>query len=165
LLSFARQKELERRRVNINDIIRSVFLLCRHRMELQNIAFHEKLDPDLPQITGDYNQIQQCIMNVIFNAIEAMPAGGKLTIRTSLEKKKRMAQIKIIDTGCGIPEENLSIIFEPFFSTKEEGKGVGLGLSVVYGIIREHQGTIFVNSEVGAGSTFTIRFPTANKGS
>ena len=165
LLSFSRQKELERRRVDINDIIRSVILLCRHRMELQNIAIDKKLDPQLPEITGDYNQIQQCIMNVIFNAMEAMPDGGKLTLRTSLEKKRRMAQIKIVDTGCGIPEENLSIIFEPFFSTKEEGKGVGLGLSVVYGIIREHQGTIFVESEVGSGSTFIIRFPTANKNS
>jgi signal transduction histidine kinase len=134
-------------------------------MELQNIAIDKKLDPQLPEITGDYNQIQQCIMNVIFNAMEAMPDGGKLTLRTSLEKKRRMAQIKIVDTGCGIPEENLSIIFEPFFSTKEEGKGVGLGLSVVYGIIREHQGTIFVESEVGSGSTFIIRFPTVNKNS
>jgi signal transduction histidine kinase len=163
LLSFSRQKELERRRVNINDIIRSVILLCRHRMELQNIACDEKLHPQLPEVTGDYNQIQQCIMNVIFNAMEAMPDGGKLTLRTSFERKKRMAQIKISDTGCGIPEENLSIIFEPFFSTKEESQGVGLGLSVVYGIIREHQGTIYVQSELGKGSTFTIRFPEGRK--
>ena len=164
LLSFSRQKELERRLVDINDIIRSVILLCRHRMELQNIALDENLDPELPKITGDYNQIQQCIMNVIFNAMEAMSDGGKLTIRTLLASKKRMVHIVITDTGCGIPQENLSIIFEPFFSTKEEGKGVGLGLSVVYGIIREHKGTIFVDSKVGSGSTFIIRFPTVNKG-
>jgi two-component system NtrC family sensor kinase len=165
LLSFSRQKELERRRVDINDIICSVILLCQHRMELQNIALDNKLDPHLPEITGDYNQIQQCIMNVIFNAMEAMADGGKLTIRTSPERKKRMVHIEVSDTGCGIPEENLSIIFEPFFSTKEEGKGVGLGLSVVYGIIREHHGTIFVDSKVGSGSTFHIRFPIVNKGS
>ena len=164
LLSFSRQKELERRRVAINDIIRSVILLCRHRMQLQNIAIHEKLDPDLPEITGDYNQIQQCILNVIFNAMEAMPDGGKLTLSTSFERKKRTVHIKISDTGCGIPEENLSIIFEPFFSTKEEGQGVGLGLSVVYGIIREHRGSIFVDSKVGSGSTFSIRFPAGKKG-
>jgi two-component system NtrC family sensor kinase len=164
LLSFSRQKELEHSRIDINHIIRSVTLLCRHRMELQNIAIIEKLDSDLPEITGDYNQIQQCIMNVIFNAMEVMPDGGKLTLSTSFERKKRMVHIKITDTGCGIPDENLSIIFEPFFSTKEEGKGVGLGLSVVYGIIREHQGSIFVDSKVGSGSTFTIRFPIANKG-
>jgi PAS domain S-box-containing protein len=163
LLSFSRQKELERRRVDINDIIRSVILLCRHRMQLQNIACDEKLDPHLPEVTGDYNQIQQCIMNVIFNAMEAMPDGGKLTLKTSFEKKKRIIQIKISDTGCGIPEENLSIIFEPFFSTKDESQGVGLGLSVVYGIIREHKGTIYVQSELGTGSTFTIRFPEGQK--
>jgi two-component system NtrC family sensor kinase len=165
LLSFSRQKELERRRVDINDVIRSVILLCQHRMQLQNIALEEKLNPHLPEITGDYNQIQQCIMNVIFNAMEAMPDGGKLTLRTSPDRKKRMVHIEISDTGCGIPEENLSIIFEPFFSTKEEGKGVGLGLSVVYGIIREHQGTIFVDSQLGSGSTFHIRFPIVNKDS
>ena len=165
LLSFSRQKELERRRVDINDVIRSVILLCQHRMDLQNIALDQQLDSHLPEITGDYNQIQQCIMNVIFNAMEAMPDGGKLTLRTSPDRKKRMVHIEISDTGCGIPEENLSIIFEPFFSTKEEGKGVGLGLSVVYGIIREHQGTIFVDSQVGSGSTFHIRFPIVNKGS
>jgi PAS domain S-box-containing protein len=163
LLSFSRQKELERRRVGINDILRSVILLCRHRMQLQNIAIDEKLDPDLPEITGDYNQIQQCIMNVIFNAMEAMPDGGKLTLSTSFKRKNRMLHISISDTGCGIPEENLSVIFEPFFSTKEESQGVGLGLSVVYGIIREHQGSIYVESEVGTGSTFTIRFPEGQK--
>jgi two-component system NtrC family sensor kinase len=164
LLSFSRQKELERRRVDTNHIIRSVILLCGHRMQLQNIAIIEKLDSDLPEITGDYNQIQQCIMNLIFNAMEAMPDGGKLTLSTSFERKKRMVLIKISDTGCGIADQNLSMIFEPFFSTKEEGKGVGLGLSVVYGIIREHQGSIFVDSKVGSGSTFNIRFPIVNKG-
>lgn len=164
LLSFSRQKELERRPVGINDIIRSIVLLCQHRMELQNIAIHEELDPDLPEITGDYNQIQQCIMNLVFNAIEAMPDGGTFTITTSFEKKRGMVRATVSDTGCGIPEENVSTIFEPFFSTKEESKGVGLGLSVVYGIIRQHQGSIYVDSKVGAGSTFTIRFPVGKKG-
>jgi two-component system NtrC family sensor kinase len=163
LLSFSRQKDMVRRPVEINDIIRSVKLLCQHRMQLQNIDIQEELDPDLPEITGDYNQIQQCIMNVIFNAMEAMPDGGKLTLGTSFQRKNRMVHINISDTGCGIPEENLSMIFEPFFSTKEASQGVGLGLSVVYGIIREHHGTIYVKSEVGTGSTFTIRFPEGQK--
>jgi PAS domain S-box-containing protein len=163
LLSFSRQKEMERRPVEINEIIRSVILLCQHRMQLQNIVIHEELDPKLPEIYGDYNQIQQCIMNVIFNAMEAMPDGGKLTVSTSHKRKNRMIHIEISDTGCGIPDENLSIIFEPFFSTKEESQGVGLGLSVVYGIIREHHGNIYVKSELGKGSTFTIRFPESQK--
>jgi len=163
LLSFSRQQEMERRPVDINDIIRSIILLCQHRMQLQNIAIHEELDPDLPELTGDYNHIQQCIMNVIFNAMEAMPDGGKLTLRTSFQRKNRMIHISITDTGCGIPKENVSVIFEPFFSTKDESQGVGLGLSVVYGIVREHRGTIYVDSEVGTGSTFTIRFPQGQK--
>jgi signal transduction histidine kinase len=163
LLSFARQKEMERRPVDINAIIRSVILLCQHRLQLQNIVIYEELDPKLPEITGDYNQIQQCIMNLIFNAMEAMPDGGRLSLSSSLNSKNRMIHIDISDTGCGIPEENLSVIFEPFFSTKEESQGVGLGLSVVYGIIREHQGNIYVRSEPGKGSTFTIRFPQGQK--
>jgi PAS domain S-box-containing protein len=164
LLSFARQKEIERRPCNINDVIISVVVLLRHRLQLQNIIIRTLLDPSLPEIVGDNNQIQQCIMNLVFNAMEAMPDGGKLTLSTSFKPKNRVVQLDISDTGCGIPEENLSIIFEPFFSTKQESKGVGLGLSVVYGIIREHKGTIFVDSKVGSGSTFTIRFPSANKG-
>jgi PAS domain S-box-containing protein len=163
LLSFSRQQEMERRPLDINDVIRSVILLCKHRMQLQNIAIQEKFDPDLPEITGDYNQIQQCIMNLIFNAMEAMPDGGTLTLSTSFKRKNRMIHIEISDTGCGIPQENLSIIFEPFFSTKEESQGVGLGLSVVYGIIREHHGSIYVQSELGKGSTFTIKFPESQK--
>jgi two-component system NtrC family sensor kinase len=164
LLSFARQKEIERRPCNINDVIISVVVLLRHRLQLQNISIRTLLDPSLPEIIGDHNQIQQCIMNLVFNAMEAMPDGGKLTISTFFKPKSRMVHLNISDTGCGIPEENLSIIFEPFFSTKQESKGVGLGLSVVYGIIREHQGTIFVDSKVGSGSTFSIRFPSTNKG-
>ena len=163
LLSFSRQQEMERRPVDLNAIIRSVILLCQHRMQLQNIVIKEELDSDLPEITGDYNQIQQCVMNVIFNAMEAMPDGGKLTLSTLFKRKSRTVHIDITDTGCGIPEENLSIIFEPFFSTKEESQGVGLGLSVVYGIIREHHGSIYVESELGTGSTFTIRFPEGQK--
>ena len=163
LLSFARQKEVKLRACNINDIIISVVVLVRHRLQLQNIMIRTLLDPSLPEIIGDNNQIQQCLMNLVFNAMEAMPDGGTLTLATHFNRKNHMVHVKVSDTGCGIPEENLSIIFEPFFSTKEEGKGVGLGLSVVYGIIREHQGTIFVDSKVGSGSTFTIRFPKVSK--
>ena len=164
LLSFARQKEVKLRACNINDIIISVVVLVRHRLQLQNIIIRTLLDPRLPEIIGDNNQIQQCLMNLVFNAMEAMPDGGTLTLTTHFNQKNRMVHVKVSDTGCGIPEENLSIIFEPFFSTKEEGKGVGLGLSVVYGIIREHQGNIFVDSKVGSGSTFSVRFPVVNKG-
>ncbi|RLA96795.1 MAG: hypothetical protein DRG83_16970 [Deltaproteobacteria bacterium] len=161
LLSFSRQQKMEARKVNINEILQTVLTLCRHRMSLQKIELEEELADDLPEVIGDYNHIQQCFINVVFNAIEAMPEGGKLTVRTRYEKEKKKIRIDICDTGCGIPEENISRIFEPFFSTKTDDKGVGLGLSVVYGIIREHRGSIFVDSKVGKGTCFIIRFPEA----
>ncbi|MBW1979681.1 MAG: PAS domain-containing protein [Deltaproteobacteria bacterium] len=164
LLSFSRLKKMERCRVNINEIIRSVILLSRHRMELQNIVIEEKLADGLPDILGDQNQIQQCLMNLVFNGMEAMPEGGKLTITTSYDKKTGRVRIAVSDTGCGIPQENISAIFEPFYSTKSEDKGVGLGLSVVYGIVREHKGSVYVDSTVGKGSTFILRFPAAAAG-
>ncbi len=161
LLSFSRQKKMEARRVNINEILCTVLTLCRHRMSLQKIELDEHLSEDIPEVIGDYNHIQQCFINVIFNAIEAMPEGGRLTVVTRYEKEKKKVRIDICDTGPGIPEENISRIFEPFFSTKTDDKGVGLGLSVVYGIIREHRGSIFVDSKVGEGTCFIIRFPEA----
>jgi len=159
LLSFSRQTKVERRLFNINDIIRSVVLLVRHKMQLQKITSEENLAEDLPEIEGDENQVQQCLMNLVFNALEAMPGGGKLTLTTSVDKRASRVRVAVADTGCGIPPENLSAIFEPFFSTKSKDKGVGLGLSVVYGIIREHRGTIYVDSTVGKGSTFFLTFP------
>jgi signal transduction histidine kinase len=159
LLSFSRQNKLETRLFNLNDIVRSVFLLVKHKMELQKVTVEEKLAEGLPEIEGDQNQIQQCLMNLIFNAIESMPGGGKLAVTTSVDKRASRVRVAVTDTGCGIPPENISAIFEPFFSTKSPDKGVGLGLSVVYGIIREHRGTIYVDSTVGKGSTFTLILP------
>jgi two-component system NtrC family sensor kinase len=163
LLSFSRQTKIAHRLFNVNVIMRSVVLLVQHKMRLQKITVEENLAEDLPEIEGDQNQIQQCLMNIVFNAIEAMPEGGKLTLTTSFQRKGRKVQVAVSDTGCGIPPENISSIFEPFFSTKTKDKGVGLGLSVVHGIIREHQGTIYVDSTVGVGSTFTMKFPAVDK--
>ena len=159
LLSFSRQTKVERCLFSINEIIHSVVLLVQHKMQLQKIAVEENLPKDLPQIEGDRNQIQQCLMNLVFNAVEAMPGGGRLTLTTAVDKRARRVRVAVRDTGCGIPPENLSAIFEPFFSTKSKDKGVGLGLSVVYGIIHEHRGTIYVDSTVGKGSTFFLTFP------
>jgi len=163
LLSFSRQTRIAHRLFNVNDIMRSVVLLIQHRMQLQKITVEENLAEDLPEIEGDQNQIQQCLMNLVFNAVEAMPDGGKLTLTTSFDRKGKRVQVVVSDTGCGIPPENISSIFEPFFSTKTKDKGVGLGLSVVHGIIGEHQGTIYVDSTVGVGSTFTLKFPAVEK--
>jgi signal transduction histidine kinase len=107
---------------------------------------------------GDQSQLKQALLNLLLNAIEAMPSGGALTVSTR-NTRNRNVEIQIADTGVGIPKENFSYIFEPFYTTKKTGSSVGLGLSVVYGIIRDHKGTIKVDSTVGQGTVFTIRLP------
>jgi len=116
----------------------------------------------LPLVRGDYNQIQQCIINLIFNSIDAMPEGGKLSLTTFYSPSERTVLIRVIDTGCGISKKDLQHIFEPFFTTKSEGQGLGLGLSMVDGIVERHKGKIDVISEVGKGTTFSLRFPAKN---
>jgi len=113
----------------------------------------------MPPVWGDFNQIQQCVINLIFNAIDAMPDGGSLIIGSLFRKDKNMAEIKVEDTGSGISKEDLPHIFDPFYSTKTEGKGLGLGLSTVHGIIDRHKGTITVDSEAGKGTVFTMKIP------
>ena len=158
LLSFSRQQKMEHRNFYLNDLVKRVALLCNHKMELQHVHLALDLADNMPQILGDPGQIQQCIVNLFFNAMEAMPDGGQITVRTRWEAAQNFIRLEVEDTGVGIPEEMLSQIFEPFFSTKNQDKGVGLGLSVVYGIIKEHHGSIYVKSEVGKGSNFIIRF-------
>lgn len=160
LLSFSRQVKVEVRDVDVNQVIHRVFSIVGHKAQLQNITVHFELDEAIATVKGSFAQIEQCLMNVVFNAIEAMPDGGELTVSTHFDTVKRQeVVVEIRDTGLGISKENLLHIFEPFFSTKGEAKGVGMGLSVVYGIIRDHQGDIAVNSEEGKGTCFTIRLP------
>ncbi len=159
LLSFSRQQKMEKNFFNINELIRRVVLLSKHKMELQEIELCLELDDSIPNVYGDPGQIQQCLMNLVFNAVEAMPQGGTLTIKTAYESHRDQVRIDVIDTGVGIPREIISQIFEPFYSTKGKDKGVGLGLSVVYGIIKEHRGSIYVVSQVGKGSDFIVRLP------
>ncbi len=159
LLSFSRHKLMDRRKVDFNEIIEKILLLLRHKMELQNIALSIDLLPDLPCVMGDLNQLQQVIMNLIFNAMEAMPKGGELYIHTCFDIGHETVIVEVRDNGCGISEENRSLVFEPFFSTKSGGNGVGLGLAVVYGIIKEHGGTIEFQSEEGKGTHFRTTFP------
>jgi two-component system NtrC family sensor kinase len=110
----------------------------------------------------DANQIKQVFMNMVINAAQAMPNGGILTIATGVDGADGRLFVRLHDTGCGIPEENLQKIFDPFFSTKEQ-QGTGLGLSVSYGIVKNHGGRIEVQSEVGNGTTFTVRLPLAQQ--
>jgi two-component system NtrC family sensor kinase len=163
LLAFSRKSKMECAEMSVNELLERSIMLSQHKMALQNIQVKTDLDPKLPLIVGDFNQLQQCIVNLIFNAIDAMPQGGTLTVSSSFRPDEGVVQIGVADSGCGIPEEDLPNIFEPFFTTKTEGRGLGLGLSTVWGIIDRHKGTIQVESKVGKGTVFTIKLPVEKK--
>jgi two-component system NtrC family sensor kinase len=153
LLDFARQTEPMLRLVDINQALEQALSLVGHQAQLQNIEVIRELS-SVPKVMGDFDQLQQVFTNLTLNAIQAMPEGGKLTLRTSVVDGN--IKIDVQDTGYGIAKENLSKLFTPFFTTKEKGKGVGLGLAVVHGIIERHKGKVKVQSEAGKGTTFTV---------
>ena len=159
LLSFSRESTIEYKDTDLNEVLNAVITLTRHTMELRGVDLISKLSPGLLMIRGNGSQLQQCFLNLIFNAVEAMPDGGQLTILSKLDKAKKNALIEIRDTGYGIPKENLDHIYDPFFTTKGEGEGTGLGLSIVYGVTKNHEGNIKIDSEVGKGSSFILNFP------
>ena len=159
LLTFSRQDEPRKEKKNVNKILEGAVELLENQAIFQNIEVHLRLAEDLPEVSIDANQIQQVFFNILINASDAMPAGGGIYIRTYFEPflEGRYVICEIKDTGEGIPEEHISSLFDPFFSTK--AKGTGLGLSICYGIIKRHGGKIGVESEPGAGITFTIKLP------
>jgi PAS domain S-box-containing protein len=157
LLDFARQSPPEFRQLNLNDVVSRAFDLAAHSAELQHVQVIKELDPSLPNLMADFDQLYQVCTNLFLNAIQAMPQGGKLTIRTSVNDGQ--LKIEVQDTGCGISPENMRKLFTPFFTTKHEVKGVGLGLAISYGIIQRHHGRIEVQSKKGEGTTFTICLP------
>ena len=150
---------MEYTKIDLNDVLEAVITLTRHKMELQNIQLINELLTTTLVVHGDVNQLQQCFLNLIFNAIEVMPEGGNLHVISDLDSARKNALVTIQDTGCGIHDENLDHIFDPFFTTKNEGEGTGLGLSIVHGIVKSHGGSIKVNTQVGKGSSFTLVFP------
>jgi len=157
LLDFARQSEPQKVLSHINEVIDKSIDLVSHQAGLQNIKIEKKIKPDLPKTMIDVGQIQQVFINILLNAIEAMPQGGILTVSSGIEGQ--MATVRFTDTGIGIPKEVLPKILDPFFTTKKQGKGTGLGLSVSYGIIERHRGKLEVKSKVGKGTTFTVKLP------
>ncbi len=157
LLDFARQSPPSLRMVNCNEVITKSLELAAHSAALQNIEVIKELNPQTPNIMADFDQLQQVCTNLIINAIQAMPGGGKLILRTS--SNANCLIIEVQDSGYGITPENLRRLFTPFFTTKDKGKGVGLGLAVAHGIIERHDGKIEVKSQVGKGTTFTIKLP------
>ncbi|UCG13293.1 MAG: PAS domain S-box protein [Deltaproteobacteria bacterium] len=159
LLDFSRQSEIEIRENHINEILEKTLTILRHRAGLDEINIVTSYAEDLPVISCDFKRLQQAFINVLWNAIEAMPAGGVLSVSTGFDRKQNVIEVHISDTGVGIPEAEVERIFEPFYTTKSEGRGVGLGLSVAYGIVRQHQGELHVQSKVGQGTHFTIQVP------
>ncbi len=158
LLAFSRQSKIEVVKFDVNELIEQTLMLNSNFLKISKIRVIEDLEPNLPLISGSEDQIKQVMMNLVSNAGESMLNSQKkrLTISTYRKDKEDAVGIQIMDTGSGIPKEIISKIFEPFFTTKKKGKGVGLGLSVVYGIIKEHGGTVFVDSSPGKGTRFTI---------
>ncbi|OGL42915.1 MAG: hypothetical protein A2W05_03455, partial [Candidatus Schekmanbacteria bacterium RBG_16_38_10] len=159
LLDFARKTEPKKELTNINNILERVLSLVEKQTLFQNIKITKKLHPHLPMAMIDITQIQQVFMNIILNAAEAIQGKGSLTIGTQLLEDRRFIELEFTDTGCGIPQENMKKLFEPFFTTKEEANGIGLGLAISYGIIKNHGGNIEVKSQVGKGTTFIIKLP------
>ncbi|MBN1755442.1 cache domain-containing protein [bacterium] len=159
LLDFARQTEPEINPFDINGIIKEVLSLIDKQSIFQNIRIITNLSPNLPQVMVDKSQIQQVFMNIILNAAEAMSGNGRLTIHSHESDDKQYVVTRFTDTGCGIPPENIKRIFEPFFTLKAVGQGTGLGLAISYGIVKKHNGTITVESEIDKGTTFTISIP------
>ncbi len=159
LLSFSRQQAIESKGVDLGELLGRIALLTQHKMKLAGIRFTLDCKGSLLQVWGDYTQIQQCFTNFVFNAIEAMPNGGDLLIEAGNDQSNSVVWVKVNDTGVGIPKENIKKVFEPFFTTKSAVNGVGLGLSMVYGIIKRHGGSIRMESVVGNGTTVYVTLP------
>ena len=161
LLAFSRRSKPQRVPGDLNKLVRSTLRLVGHKLKLMNAATALELQEDLPLIECDPSQIQQVILNLILNGAQAMQprGGGELTIRTRLLPDGQNVELAVRDRGEGIAPENLAKIFDPFFTTKAEGKGVGLGLAVLYGIVKEHDGEVEVASQRNEGATFTVTLP------
>ncbi len=158
LLDFSRESVPQKTWTSLNDILDASLALVRNQALFQNITITLDYATDIPAILADPHQLEQIFINMFLNASHAMAGGGTLCISTARAVDIGGVVVKIADTGSGIPEENLAKIFDPFFTTKESS-GTGLGLSVSYGIVRSHGGTIEVESRVGVGTTFTIQLP------
>ncbi len=159
LLTFSRKSDIHKEKVNVAELLEQCLLLSRHRLELSKIELDTDFGGNLPPVYGDANQLQQCVINLVFNAIDAMEQGGKIIIAASQDNASNNICIAVEDTGTGIDSEHLDHIFEPFFTTKQEGNGLGLGLAITYGIIANHGGSIDVMSKVGQGTKFVIKLP------
>ncbi len=156
MLDFARRPEQEKKRVDVNHVVERTLKLSSKYLQHSDVVLRRDLAPDLPPVLGTPGELQQVFLNMVLNAVDAMPDGGTLRVKSYVDGDEHIA-VAFVDTGRGIHPEHRGRIFEPFYSTKEEG--TGLGLSISYNIVERHQGEIMVDSEVGEGTTFTVRLP------
>ncbi len=159
MLEFSRQSPPQKAFTDVNDTLLRTLQFLENQVSFQNIRIEKRLEDKLPPIELDRNKIKQVFWNLMVNAAEAMPEGGTLTLSSRYFPEKKSIEIKFEDTGLGIEKEHINKLFDPFFSTKTSG--TGLGLAVSYGIINQHQGRILVESQLGHGTTFTISLPAA----
>jgi PAS domain S-box-containing protein len=161
LLNFSRTGGAEFKEVNLNQVIEETLTLVAHPFRASSVQVVRNLDADLPAVLGSNNRLQQVFLNLFLNAKDAMPSGGMLEVRSTANNGT--VEIEITDTGMGIQRDHLNRVFDPFFTTKATGRGTGLGLSVSYGIIKEHAGKIEVRSTPGKGASFRMEFPAVRK--
>ncbi len=161
LLDFARPQPAEKKPTRIDEVVSKTLGILENQFNKKRIQIETRLAPDLPEVFADASQLQQVLVNLLVNAADALGnKGGTVTIATSREVASGEVVLEVMDTGMGIPKEDVTRIFEPFFTTKGQ-QGTGLGLAVVWGIVKEHGGKIEVKSQPGQGATFTLHFPAA----
>jgi PAS domain S-box-containing protein len=161
LLNFSRTGAAELTDIDVNRVVEETLSLVAHPLKTSQIHIVKQLGESLPPVRGSANKLQQVFLNLFLNARDAMPAGGMLEVRTAAHNGS--VEVEVVDTGAGIPREHIHRIFDPFFTTKSNGRGTGLGLSVSYGIIKEHAGKIDVRSTPGKGTSFHVEFPALRK--
>ncbi len=159
LLDFSRPRPPQKKLSNVNAVLEECVSLVENQAQFHNIEVVKDWNSTIPEMVIDPSQMQQVFINMLINAAEAMDGGGRLTISTWFDPVSQLVEIEFADTGHGIDAQNLERIFDPFFTTKEVGHGTGLGLAISYGIVKEHDGTISVDSAVGRGTTFTVHLP------
>lgn len=164
LLKFARSTRTNKTMIEINECLREVLSLLSHQLELDNIVLETHLSNEPLTVFGDAEKLKQVFMNLLVNAKQSISPPGRISIDSFLDANESTVRIAISDTGCGISSQMIDKIFDPFFTTKPVGEGTGLGLSVSYGIVQDHNGRIEVESQVGKGSRFTVVLPRNSRG-
>jgi two-component system NtrC family sensor kinase len=161
LLNFSRTGAAQLVEVDLNTVLEDTLTLVQHPFRTAQVNVVRTYQDTLPAVLGSTTRLQQVFLNLFMNARDAMPSGGMLEVRTISHNGS--VEVEVTDTGGGIPTEHLNRIFDPFFTTKAMGRGTGLGLSVSYGIIKEHAGKVEVRSTPGKGTSFRLEFPVARK--